>query len=116
MASHARSGGTLLARCFEDVDGGALVFNEPEIFVHLTSFGSKLDMDLFKRVFFCFCKTFWLTDELDSTQNIVIKIRPGYPWVLRHFLDLEEDMKPFLKMSFLINYRNPVDAMKSSIK
>lgn len=51
-----------------------------------------------------------------ATPTIVIKIRPGWPWLLQSFLDLEKDMEPFLKMSFLINYRNPVDTMKSSLK
>ena len=119
VGSQARSGGSLLSRCFEDVEGGAWVYNQPEIFTHLVNDGSRPNRELLKRVLFLFCKAFWSHLEKNASSQspiIVIKIKPAFPWLLKSFLDLEKEMETFFQMRFLVNYRNPVDSMKSSIK
>ena len=112
--SHPRSGGSLLAQCFEDVEGGAEVFNEPEIFMH---FAVQIgDLPLLKQILICFCQMFWTKKRHEAPSTIVIKMPPQYPWLLRSLLAIEEDLKPFFDLSCVFLYRKPIDLAKSTIK
>ena len=124
ILSHARSGGTLLTQCFEDVDGGVLVFNEPEIFAHLAQ---RLDVEnqndfeiALMDVLFCFCRAFWTRStspaNAASPSTIVIKILPHLLFLVKPLLKIREEMEPFFDMSFVFLYRNPVDCIKSSLR
>ena len=110
--SQGRSGGTLLAQCFEDVDGGVEVYCEPDIFMHFAM--GQFDDKTLKRIVFSFCQRLWTSNQRLST--IVIKMPPQHPWLIKPLLRIQNDMKPFFEMSFLFNYRNPIDTTKSIIK
>ena len=112
VMSHPRSGGSLLAQCFEDVEGEADVYNEPEIFMHFAE--TSTDKKLLRRIVFCFCRSIWSRE--DGPAVLAIKMPPHHPWLLKPLLDIEEDMRPFFDMSFLFIYRNPIDTAKSALK
>ena len=137
IGSHVRSGGTLLTRCFEDVDGGVRVFNEPEIFQHFSDFvlankkSSIERLTLLKYLLFALCKSLWYpqktqiaketpSDETstpnDTVSTIVLKLPAHLPWLLKPLLQIRADMQPFFEMSFLFAYRNPIDSFQSWLR
>ena len=106
IASHPRSGGTFLTQCFLDCPG-TKVMNEPPVLLDLYQ---NKSFHLLKPALFYMGKG--LVYSRDT--NLAIKLPGLLPWLLKHHIDISNEM-PF-DMHFLFLHRNPVSSFKSWMK